>query len=131
MGRKPKRHFSEDQKQKAVEDYVSGRRTAAQIAAEMNIAVTQIYKWKVFFEERSKGQRVDELESQGVPRDQALKVQKLEEELEEYKRKVGEQTIVIDLLKKLQTSRSSVYESAVTGLIDTIKKSAPRKKHLK
>ncbi len=131
MGRKPKRHFSEEQKQKAVEDYVSGRRTAAQIAAEMNIAVTQIYKWKVFFEERSKGQRVDELESQGVPRDQALKVQKLEEELEEYKRKVGEQTIVIDLLKKLQTSRSSVYESAVTGLIDTIKKSAPRKKHLK
>jgi transposase-like protein len=38
MGKRSKRKFSEEIKRKAVDDYVSGRKTAAEVASGIDIA---------------------------------------------------------------------------------------------
>ena len=123
-----KKRFTEEEKRRAVADYVSGRRSAEQVSRELGVPRGYLYRWRVEFGERAKGARIDELEEQGHNRDQIRQILKLEEELVEYKKMVGEQALVIDLLKKLQNSSISQRESAVTGLLDSLKKSDQSKK---
>ena len=54
---KPKRYFSREIKRQAVEEYVAGRRSAAEIAVELGVAAGVIYKWKVRLDEEAKGER--------------------------------------------------------------------------
>lgn len=124
---KPRRHFSGEIKQQAVEDFVTGRRSAAEISAELGVAQGVIYQWRVQLEEQARGARIGELEAEGRNPGDAKRIQRLEEELAEYKRKVGEQTLIIDLLKKLRQSRISLPESELSGLIDTIRFSARKR----
>lgn len=124
---KTKRQFSEETKKQAVDDFVSGRRTAAEIAAELGLAQGVIYRWRVQLEAKDRGNRVDELGAEGHHPHDARRIQRLEEELAEYKRKVGEQTLIIDILKKLRQSKIYLPESELSGLIDTIKSSARKK----
>lgn len=124
---KNKRQFSEEAKRQAVEEFVSGRRKAAEIAAELGLAQGVIYKWRVQLEDKARQVRVDELSSAGHHPKDAKRIQRLEEELAEYKKKVGEQTLIIDLLKKLRQSKISLPESELSGLIDTIKCSARKR----
>jgi len=128
--RKPRKTFTQEQRKKAVEEYISGSKSAAQIAAELGTDPTHIYRWKVATEEKAKGARIDALEAEGHDPEAARKILKLEEELEEYKKKVGEQSLIIDLLKKLP-QRSSRPESELSGLIDTMKSSARKRKPAK
>ena len=120
---KPKRFFPEDVKKQAVEAYVSGRKTALEIATELGVAQGVIYKWKVRFDERAKGARIDELQAQGADPHQARRILELEEELAIYQKKVGEQAVLIDLLKKLQ-SPISPLTNVSNGLGDTIRHAA-------
>ena len=124
---KPRRHFSDEIKRQAVEGFVSGRRSAAEISTELGVAQGVIYRWRVQLEEQSQGIRIGELEAEGRSPEDAKRIQRLEEELTEYKRKVGEQTLIIDLLKKLRRSGIYLPESELSGLIDTIKFSARRR----
>ena len=124
---KPRRHFSDEIKRQAVEGFVSGRRSAAEISTELGVAQGVIYRWRVQLEEQSQGIRIGELEAEGRSPEDAKRIQRLEEELTEYKRKVGEQTLIIDLLKKLRRSGIYLPESELSGLIDTIKSSARRR----
>jgi transposase-like protein len=128
--RKPRRTFTLEQRQKAVEEFISGSKTAIQIAAELETDPTHIYRWKVSQEEKNKGIRIDALEAEGHDPEAARKILKLEEELEEYKKKVGELTLINDLLKKLP-QRTSQSESELSGLIDTMKNSARKRKPVK
>jgi transposase-like protein len=128
--RRPRRTFTPEQRKKAVEEFISGRRSAIEIAAEMGIDPTHIYRWKVAAEEKAKGARIDSLEAEGHDPQAARKILKLEEELEEYKKKVGEQSLIIDLLKKIP-QRNSQSESELSGLIDTMKNSARKRKPAK
>jgi transposase-like protein len=122
-----RRTFSEAVKRRAVEEYVSGRKSAAQIAAEHGIAPGRIYKWKAQLEETARGERIEALTESGLNPEQARRFQQLEDELAVYRRKVGEQAVMSDLLKKLRGMPSSVPESELTGLI-AITKSAARKR---
>ena len=131
MGRKPRRQFTDEQKRAAVDDYVSGRKTAAQVATENDVAIPVIYKWRVQLDEKSKGSRIEELEAQGMNSQMARKFQQQEAEIEEYQKKVAQQAIIIDLLKKLQGPTNSQPESELTGLIDTTRKWARSKRHAK
>lgn len=79
----------------------------------------------------SEGARIDELEAQGMSPQAARKIQQQEAEIEEYQKKVAQQAIIIDLLKKLQPSTSLQPESELTGLIDTTRKLARSKRHAK
>lgn len=128
MGKK-KREFKPEDKKRAVDDYVSGRRTTAQIAAELNCAPNLIYRWKAEAEAERRAERATEIEASGVrdPRD-VRRILDLEDELEVYKKTVAEQTVLIDLLKKLDQSKSSQRESELIGLIRTTKNSAPRRR---
>lgn len=124
MAKKPRRQFTDEQKRTAVDDYVSGRKTAAQVAAENDVPVGVVYRWRVQLDEQAKGARIGELEAQGMSPQMARRFQQQEAEIEEYQKKVAQQAIIIDLLKKLQTSTNFQPESELTGLIDTTRKLA-------
>lgn len=126
-----RRKFTDEQKKAAVEDYVSGRKSASQVAGELNVAQGVIYKWRVELDEKAKGVRVEEMESRGISTDAAKKILQLEAEINEYQKKVAQQSIIIDLLKKLQKPKNSQPESELTGLIDITKKSDRAKRHVK
>ena len=51
MAKKVRRRFSEEQKRRAVDDYVSGSRSAVEVVEELEIAVGQLYRWKAEFEQ--------------------------------------------------------------------------------
>ena len=119
MPKKSKYQFTEEQKRKAVAEYISGDKRAEDVARELGVPQGYLYKWRVQFDERDKGARVEELESMGHSKNEARKIQSLEAEIEEYKKKLAEQVLINDLLKKLQTSRASQPESELTGLIRT------------
>ena len=127
MGR-VRRKFSEEIKRKAVADYVSGRKSAAQVAAEHEVSVNNIYNWRTQIDEKQKGLRTDELESSGRSLEDAKMILQLQAERDAYQKTVGEQTVIIDLLKKRIQSTSSQQRSELTGLIETLEKSAQRKK---
>lgn len=131
MGKRNRRQFSDEQKRNAVDDYVSGRKTAEQVAVECGVNTGMIYKWRVQLDEKAKGARIDELESQGLSTQAARKILQLEAEIEEYQKKVAQQAVIIDLLKKLQKSGTFQPESELTGLIDTTKKLARSRKQPK
>lgn len=121
MSRKPRRKFTDEQKQKAVAEYVAGK-SREQIAVENDVEIGVIYKWKAQLDAAAKGQRIDDLESQGINSQAARKILQMEAEIEAYQKKVAELTLINDLLKKLQTSPPSVRESELSGLIETAKR---------
>lgn len=127
MSNKTRRTFSDEEKRQAVDDYVSGRKTAAEIGSELQIHANMIYRWRAELEAAGKLARVEELQGQGMDREAARKIQQLEDELEEYKKKLAEQIVINDLLKKLRDSKTFRPESELTGLINTMKSSARKK----
>lgn len=130
--RRPKRNFSDEVKRAAIDDYVSGRKSAAEVAASMNIAVGLLYKWRVSMTEATQEARLSELENDGSsPAEQARRILELEDELAEYQKKVGEQAVIIDLLKKLRQSKSFQSESELSGLIETTRSSNLKRKRWK
>lgn len=129
--RKTRRKFSDEQKRASVNEYLEGKRSASEIANDLGIAVGQLYRWKAQLEEKDRSGRIEELTEDGATRAMATKLQQQEEEIEAYQKKVAELTLINDLLKKLQTSKPSRQESELSGLIDTMKKSARKRKPAK
>ena len=121
MPKRSRKKYSDEVKRRAVEEYVSGQRKAADIAAELGVDLGYLYKWRVQLDEKSKGARVEELESMGHSKAEARRIQELEDEIEEYKKKLAEQVLINDLLKKLQKPKVSQSESELSGLIRTTK----------
>lgn len=130
MKKKTRKRFTQQQKDEALEDYHSGVRSAQQIAEDLNTDVQSIYRWKVARDEKAKGTRIDELIDEGNSPVQAKRILELEQEIEEYKKKLAEQVLINDLLKKLQCGNSQP-ESELTGLIRTTKKSDRKKRRVK
>jgi len=125
---KPKRKFTEAIKRAAVDDFVSGRKSAAQVAAAIEVGVDQIYKWKVYFEEKAKGVSLDELEAAGNSKERSKELLELRAERDAYQRMVGEQAVIIELLKKRLMSKNSQQRSELSGLIETLERAAQRRK---
>ena len=122
MTKKYRKRFTTDQRDKAIDEYVSGAKTAQEVAQELGTDVANVYRWKTVREEKAKGSRIEELIDQGGTLAQAKRIVELEQELEEYKKKLAEEVVINNLLKKLQTSTSSPPESELTGLIRTTRK---------
>jgi len=122
MSKKSRRKFSLEQKRKAVRGYVSGERRATDIANELGISVQLLYSWKVYLDENKRNEALAELEARGLSSQAARIIQAKQEEIEAYQKKVAELTVINDLLKKLQTPKSLVQESELSGLIETSKK---------
>lgn len=122
MTKRTRKKFSKEQKQQAIDDYVSGRKSAQQIADDLSIDVHYLYRWKVEADEKSKGVQVEELEKEGCPSEWAKKLSQKEEEISLYQTKLAEQAIIIDLLKKARGMKTSAHESELSGYIATTKK---------
>jgi transposase-like protein len=130
MKKKTRKHVSKQDKQKAIADYVSGARPAQQIANELGVHISNIYYWKTAQEEEAKGVHITELAADSTPRELAKRMALLEAELGEYQKKVAEQAIIIDLLKKLRKQGILPSESELSGLIATIKKLDQKQKRV-
>lgn len=124
----PRRKFTEEQKRKAVNEYLTGARSAMEVASELSVDVGLIYRWKAEFEQAAKNQKIEELTAAGATRAMAIKIQQQEEEIAAYQKKVAELTLINDLLKKLQTSKSLARESELSGWIGIAKRSGPKQK---
>lgn len=101
------RRFDIAYKQAIVQEIESGQRTTAQIAREENIASSLLDRWKKQIREGSLVER------------STAKERQLERELDRYKKKVGELTILVDALKKIpkmSQSRNGLNGCVVTGL---------------
>lgn len=131
MTKKTRKTFSQKTKDQAVDDFLSGEKTAQQIADEIGCDVQLIYRWKVNREEKAKGIRIDELVEQGYDKEVAQKLLEKDLEIEAYQKKIAEQVIIIDLLKNSPPLTNSQQESELTGLIRTSKLSGARKKGAK
>jgi transposase-like protein len=131
MSKKTRKKFTKEERDQAVADYLSGEKTAPQIAKELDTDVQNIYRWKTVQGERKKGLRIDELMADGNSKETAKKLLEKELEIEMYQKKIAEQSIIIDLLKKLQTPEDYQPESELTGLIRTTRKSVQKRKQLK
>ena len=124
MGTRIRRNFSDDVKRQAVDDYVSGRKSAEEVTRELQIQQNMIYRWRTEVEAAQGRARVDELVSEGNNVQQAKRIQQLESEVSEYRRKLGEMALIQDLLKKRLHSTSSQQWNELTGLIETLERSA-------
>jgi len=131
MSKKARRKFPEELKAQIVEAYVSGAKSAQELALEHDIAQGLIYRWKSDQNQRVKNNRIEELTEAGATRAMAMKIQQQEAEIEAYQKKVAELTVINDLLKKLQTSSSYQCESELSGLIGTVKRSDRKPKLVK
>lgn len=131
MAKKTRRKFTDEVKAKAVADYVAGIRTAQQIAQDLDVEVHAIYNWRASLDEKKRGLRLSELQSGGADPDLAERVLRQEEEIAIYQKKVAELSVMVDLLKKLQTSGPYQPESELSGLIAITKKSDRKRKRSK
>ncbi len=131
MSRRKRRTFTADQKLNAVSSYLGGRKTVNEIATELDVAVGQIYRWKADLEEKERSRKVAAIQEQGIPLAVARKIQQQQEEIEAYQKKVAEQAVIIDLLKKLRNPQASQSGSELNGWIDISKKSDQKRKPAK
>lgn len=126
---KPRRSFTLSDKKKAVAEYQSGKKTAKQIAAEFNTSDNNlVHRWKYELETRNQGQHVEIPKCNNQASDAAKRIRELEAEVLEYQKIVAEQAVILDLLKKHRTQKSSVFAKRSSGLTDIIKELDPKRK---
>jgi transposase-like protein len=123
--------FTKEMRDRAVQDYVSGAKTVAEICDELATVPQTIYRWKAAHSEKQKGIRLEEIISDGNSLEQAKKIQLLELQIDAYKIKLAEQMLINDLLKKLPGNESFRPESELNGLIETTSKLARKRKPVK
>lgn len=113
---KSRRKFDLEYKRRIIQEYLLGARSAKEIAEAEGLETGQIYNWKTQLENRAKVERIEEIQTtEGVSLREARKIRDLEEELEAAKLKIADQTMVIDLLKKLHPNLAS--EKRSTGYV--------------
>jgi transposase-like protein len=112
-----RRKFDEEYKKQIVQEYLSGNRSAAEIAAAEGLVAGQIYNWKTQLENRQRQERIEGIQGeQNVSPEQARRIWELEEELEAYEKKVAQLTLENDLLKKIHPNLA--FEKRSSGYID-------------
>jgi transposase-like protein len=131
MTKKTRKKYPEEVKAKAVADYLSGARTAKQIAQELDVEVQVIYGWRAAADDKKRNQGLLGLQMEGFSPEAAELVTRQREEIEVYQKKVAELSVMVDLLKKLQTSGPYQPESELSGLIATTKKSERKRRRAK
>jgi putative transposase len=125
---KKRRQFSQEFKKEIVDKFYKGELTAAQLASEHKLHPEQIYKWKYESEGRRPKERIQELQDEGRSATDIRYIMQLEEELSEYKKKVGELALENELLKKLKsglpTTRSASGFTKIKQELDQLKRRA-------
>jgi transposase-like protein len=81
MTKKTRKKFTDEQKSKAVADYLSGARSARQIAQDLGTEVHSIYHWRAAMDENTRNQRLSGLQSEGISSELAELLLRKEEEM--------------------------------------------------
>lgn len=110
--KKNRKSYEREYKKRIVSEYLEGKLSAQEIAARERLERFQIYSWKSQLEARGKKDRFTELTESGHNPDDVRRMMELEEELEAYKTKVAELTLMNDLLKKAHPSFQSEKKSS-------------------
>lgn len=131
MTKKTRKKYSEELKAKAVAEYLSGAKTAKQLAQEHDVEVHVIYGWRAAADDKKRNQGLLGLQLEGFSPEAAELLMRKNEEIEVYQKKVAELSVMVDLLKKLQTSGPFQHESELSGLIATTKKSERKRRRAK
>lgn len=131
MTKKTRKKYLEEVKAKAVADFLSGAKTAKQIAQELGVEVHVIYGWRAAADDKKRNQGLLGLQMEGFSPEAAELLMRKNEEIEVYQKKVAELSVMVDLLKKLQTSGDFQPESELSGLIATTKKSERKRRRAK
>jgi transposase-like protein len=113
--KKIRKKYDLEYKRKVVQEYLDGKLSAQQIAEREGLVPGQIYNWRVQVENRTRHERVEAIQAENPQStfEQAKRIQALEEELEDYRQKVADQSMMIDLLKKIQPG--SPYVKKLSG----------------
>lgn len=129
--KKNRKKYDLEYKRRIVAEYLAGDLTAQQIAEREGLHFGQIYHWKSQLENRARHERIESIQTDDpkVTLEQARRIQELEEELEDYQKKVAHLTLINDLLKKLQPSSQSERKSS--GYIETKRSLAQSKRRPK
>ncbi len=117
-------------KNKVVQEYLTGNYTVKELAKKYGFEhdPTRIYKWRHELNQAKQGDKVEDLKTQGYSFEQARKIQELEAEILEYQKKLAEQFVINDLLKKHHGLKSSAHVKSASGLTYTIRQLGPNKK---
>ena len=117
--RQIRKKYDLEYKRKIVQEYLEGKLTAQQLAKREGLVTGQIYTWRVQVENRARHERVEEIQTENPQStlEQARRIQELEEELADYRQKVADQSMIIDLLKKIQPG--SPYVKKLSGYAET------------
>lgn len=129
MKKRNKRKFTEEEKRTAVAEYISGKRSAEEIATELKVTPQYIYNWRVRFDELAKGEHISSFEAQGIDPKTAKLLAEKDEELRAYKEKVAELSLHVDLLKKLHPTLQR--STSANGYAEIVKALKPSKKPAK
>jgi transposase-like protein len=103
------RSFSNEFKREIIALIENGALSTAEASRKNNISPSLIDRWR------------KQIQSNGMKDKPTLKEKLLEKELDKYKKKVGELTLHVDLLKKLNTDLA--FTKKLNGLIITGRKS--------
>lgn len=127
---KKRRIWPDEVKRAVVLEYLSGKKSAKELAIGNGFPhdIGRIYRWRTELDEKAKGLQVDELQEQGYSYDQAKRIQDLEAEIVEYQKKLAEQILINDLLKKLRQQTPSAFGKSVSGLTEIIRLSNQKRK---
>lgn len=127
---KKRRVWPDEVKRSVVQEYLSGKKSAKELAIENGFPhdVGRVYRWRTELDEKAKGQQIEELQEQGYSHDQAKRIQDLEAEIVEYQKKLAEQILINDLLKKLRQQTPSASVKNASGLTEIIKLSNQKRK---
>lgn len=127
--KKKRKTFDQEYKKRIISEYLTGSKTAQEIADREGIDRFQIYSWKSQLEARGKRDRYTELTEAGHNPEDVRRMMELEEELEVAKAKIADQALVIDLLKKLHPSFQS--EKKCSGYAELKRQVSPSKRRVK
>lgn len=131
MNKKTRRKYTPEEKRKAVADFISGTKTAQQVVQDLDTDPNAVYRWKAIQEEEAKGVSADEIIFKHSSQELSDYIKRQQDEIEAYQKKVAEQALIIDLLKKLRQQGSLPPESELSGLIATMFKSVRNKRPAK
>lgn len=117
-------------KKKVVSEYLTGNYTVKELSKKYGFEhdPTRIYKWRHELNQVKHGEKIEDLKTQGYSFEQAKRILELEAEIVEYQKKLAEQVVINDLLKKLRQPLSSVHVKNASGLTDTLRSLGPNKK---
>jgi transposase-like protein len=131
MVKRSRKTFSKELRDKVVDLYLSGSKSAEELALEFETDVQNVYRWKTLREQKTKDFQFNQLIDTGSTYAEAKKIMELQLELDEYKKKLAQEVIINELLKKLIQSKTSQPESELTGLIRTTHQLDQKRKRVK